>query len=144
MAEQRVNNKLYEEDSIPSLPRVNNKTKTHQAMSQHGIRTIGDLKTLPSDQLPSIRRIEGMHRNTTNRFLPGHSPNRVIDRHQADNPYQSKYGEKWQEQLKSCPAFSPLRPISKLANFIAEESHRLMEESVHQEDCFFITIRYRY
>ena len=49
IAEQRVNDRFYDEDNVSSLPRVDNKTKTHQAMSQYGIRTIGDLKTLLHD-----------------------------------------------------------------------------------------------
>ena len=77
-----------------------------------------------------------MYHNATDHSLPGHSPNGVVDHRQADNPYQSKYGEKWQEKLKSCPTVSPFRPISDLVDFIAEESHRLMEGSVHQDDFF--------
>ena len=82
---------IYDEDNISSLPRVGNKTKTHQVISQHSVTTIGELKTLLPDQLPPpppIRGIEGMHQNATNHSLPGHSPNRVVDHRQADNPYQ--------------------------------------------------------
>jgi hypothetical protein len=106
-------------------------------MIQHGIKTIGDLKTLSSDKLPPIRGIAGMHRNATAHSLPGPSPNRVTDHRQAENPYQSKYGDRWQEQLKSCAALSPFRPISELVDFIAEESHRLMKGSVHEDNWFF-------
>ena len=113
-------------------------------MSPHGIATIGGLKAIEPDQLPPIRGIGAMHRNATDHSLPGHSPNLVVDHRQADNPYQSKYGEKWQEQLKSCPALSSFRPISELVDFIAEAPHRLMEGLVHQEDCYFIRILYPY
>ena len=92
-------------------------------MSQHGIVTIGDFKALNPDQFPPIREIEGIHYKATDHFRPG----------QSQNPYQSKYGERWQEQLKSCPALSPLRSISDLVDFIAEEPRRLMEGSVHQD-----------
>ena len=52
ITEQRVTKHFHDEDNINCLPMVGNNTKTHQTMSEHGIRTIGHLKALLSDQTP--------------------------------------------------------------------------------------------
>ena len=115
-------------------------TKTHNQMIQHGIITITDLKSLETDQLPKIRSIKRLHQTATNKTLPGSSPVRTIDHRESENPYKSLYGEDWKVQIAGCTALSQYRPVSDLVDFMAAESKRLMQGTVHERDRFLITM----
>ena len=106
-------------------------------MKEHNIQTIGQLKRLTVAELPPIRGISALHKAAQTRSLPGSHANKLVDHRKADNPYQSLYGEQWEQHINKCAALSPFRPISDLVDFIAEESNRLMMESVHEKDWFF-------
>ena len=128
----RDKNRYHDNDSIAHLPRVG-KEKTYNELISHGIRSILDLKRLDSDQLPPVRGIRQMHQNSLTKSLSGSHPTETVDHRQAQNPYESKYGDEWEERLKRSCALLPFRPISDLVDFVAEESHRLMERTVHEE-----------
>ena len=106
-------------------------------MLANGIRTISDLKSMANDQLPRIRGIQSMHKNALEHALPSSSSADTVDHRKSENPYQSRYGDKWEEQLKSCPALSPFRPITNMVNFMTEELHRLKQGPAHKGNCFF-------
>ena len=61
----------------------------------------------------------------------------MVDHTQSDIPHESKFGDEWKERLYKSSALSPFRPISDLVDFVAEESHRLMEGTAHEEDWVF-------
>ena len=129
----RDKNRFHDNDSISHLPRVGY-TKTYDKMISHGIRTILDLKNHDPDQVPPVWGVRLMHRDALTRSLPGFYPTEMVDHRQAQNPYESKYGDEWEERLKRSSALSPFRPISDLVDFVAEESHRLMQGTCHEDD----------
>ena len=47
------NSQFHDQEDISSLPKVRLNTKTHQSMSQQGTETIGVLKSIVPDRLPS-------------------------------------------------------------------------------------------
>ena len=101
-------------------------------MLANGIRTISDLKSMANDQLPKAQGIKSMYKNALEHALSGSSSAEKVDHRKSENPCQSRYGDKWEEQLKSCPALSLFRPITDLVTFMAKESHRLMQRTDHE------------
>ena len=65
-------------------------------MISHGIRTILDLKNHDPDQVPPVWGVRLMHRDALTRSLPGFYPTEMVDHRQAQNPYESKYGDEWE------------------------------------------------
>ena len=78
-----------------------------------------------------------MGQNALTKSLPGSHSTGTVNHRQAENPYESKYGDEWEERLKRSSALSPFRPISDLVDFVAEESHRLMQGTAHEDDWVF-------
>ena len=74
-----------------------------------------------------------MHKKALKHALPDSSSAETVDYRKSANPYRSRYGDKWEDQLKSCSTLSPFHPISDLVTFIAKESHRLMQRTAREQ-----------
>ena len=53
-----------------------------------------------------------------------------------ENPYLSRYGERWVDKLKSSTEMSKFYCISDLISFMMNQADKLMKGSVHEENLF--------
>ena len=134
------NNKkeVWQDDSIDKLPGVGKPgTLTHKHLSEAGLTTVREVSAISPDGLAHIRGIRSIH-SAAATASPGSRPTcSVIDHRQADNPYESKYGESWDDQIRMSTALAPFRPISDLVKYMMEECAEMMHNTVHQDDWFF-------
>ena len=145
MNERQDKNKYWADDDIEFLPRVGKPgSLTHTLLLEAGINTIGDLAQLADANLPPIRNIKGLH-TAARHAQPGSCPNPAgTDHRNASNPYESKFGESWEEEIRKSAALKPFRPISDLVEFMVEEEERVMANTAHEGDWFFITTHFHY
>ena len=78
-----------------------------------------------------------MYKNALEHALPGISSAETVYHRKSKNSYQSRYGDEWEEQLKSYLALFPFRPITDLVTFMTEETHRLMQGTAHEGNWYF-------
>ena len=144
-SDRRDKQQYWVNDAIEYLPRVGKRDSfTHTQLTENNIYTIGDLAGILPEDLPPICGICGLHA-ATSRALAGSCPNiSGADHRTADNPYESKYGENWEDHIRKIAAMAPFRPVSDLIEFRMVESERIMTNMVHESNGFFIRMHYLY
>ncbi len=55
----------------------------------------------------------------------------------TDNPYKSRFGDRWKEEIESCTALSPILCVAKLVKYMVYESARIMSGTKHADDWYF-------
>ena len=101
--------KFWKNDSIGCLAKVGGRGSiTYDALSDEGINTVDDLIHTTPDNLPKIRGIRQLHSYAKENALDGSCPDACeFDHRTTTNPYESKYGDTWLEQMRKCTALSP-------------------------------------
>ena len=124
-------------DSVGKLKGVGHQAK--ETMNDLSIHTIADLQLhVHHHGIPKVH-IQGFGQiyDIDLQDIPGKPPSSFKDHRKAENPYLSRYKERWVEKLKSSTAISKFCCITDLIRFIMNEAEKLMKGSVH-EDYFFI------
>ena len=57
----------------------------------------------------------------------------------SENPYFSRYGERWVEKLNSSSSMSKFCCITDLIRFMMKEAENLIKGSVHEDDFFIVS-----
>ena len=70
--------------------------------------------------------------------LPGNPPSSFKDHRKVKKPYNSRYGERWVDKLKSSKSMLELCCITDLSRFMMKEAEKLMNGSVHEEDFYIV------
>ena len=70
--------------------------------------------------------------------LPGNPPPSFKDHRKSRNPYISRYGERWVDELKSSTAMSKFCCIADLIRFIMNEAEKLVKGSVREDDFYIV------
>ena len=70
--------------------------------------------------------------------LSGKPTHSVKDHRKARNPYYSRYGERWVDELNSSSYMSKFCCITDLIRFMMKEAENLMKGSVHEDDFFIV------
>ena len=68
---------------------------------------------------------------------PGHIPLTIhIDHRQADNPYESRYGDKWKEAIKRAPKMKGTVCITELIKHMVQETKCIFTDMKYDGNCF--------
>ena len=70
--------------------------------------------------------------------LPGNPPSSFKDHRKAKNMYNSKYGERWVDKMKSSTAISKFCCIADLICFMINEAEKMMKGSVHEYNFYIV------
>lgn len=130
---QRQNGRLYHDDSVTKIRGIAKQT-ARKLLEDHNIRTVGDLMSLCSDSLPESPRIPNLtHLVVRAKECPDMTPApKPVDHRKAANPYLSKFGDSWKDEISKS---SPLRNvvcITELVEHIFQETKKLYQ--VESED----------
>ena len=109
-------------------------------MNKMNIHTIADLQSyVQSYGLPKLP-VRGVGRIYERALvaLSGKPAPSIKDHRKARNPYYSRYGDRWEDKLKSSSSMSKLCCITDLIRFMMKEADKLMKGSVHEEDFFIV------
>ena len=107
-------------------------------MNEVNIQTIADLQRYVRLYVLNNLTIQGFGRIYEHGLeaLPGKSMPSIKDHRKSKNPYLSRYGDIWVENLKPSSSMSKLCCITDLIWFMVKESEKLMKGSVHEDDIY--------
>ena len=139
ISDDRPKDKVYwEEDSLEYLPGLGQTTIDRiKSSSVNEIKTIKQLGAYDVEQLQHIRGIKSLQAKAR-LAQQGECTYPKIDHRKAENPYLSRYGDTWSQELKKSSALSPYRPITDLIHHIMKESSRLMSGTSHANDWYIM------
>ena len=137
----------HEEDEVSVLKGVGKTTMTK--LNKHGIYFVGDLKRLSNDDAHALNAAEKVHnfkvvRSLAEQAIPGKNPFQRLnltkfnrDGTPTDNPYRSRYGDRWREAIECSTALSPIVCITELVKYMMRESARVMSGTKHADNWYF-------
>ena len=109
-------------------------------MNEMNIHTISDLqryvRSYGSTKLP----IRGLGRSYEHGLetLPEKPTPSIKDHRRSKNPYFSRYGEIWVDNLNLSSSMSKFFCITDLIRFMMKEAEKPMKGSVHEENLFIL------
>lgn len=85
-----------------------------------------DLKDANDNDVPKIRGMKKILLLCRN-AIAGTCPHETIDHTKTTNPYESKYGNDWKNNIKTTTSLSPFRCIADMLLHIVQESNEIFK-----------------
>ena len=136
-----IDPRIWDEDDLIRIPKVG--LGMVKKLKIAGICTVLDLKHLTPDGItglvntgisrPSLEAAASKAQDS----LPGAFIDPVVDHRAHPNPYQSRYPDDFIERIRTSSAMKPFVCITRLVSFILEESKRVMQGTIHEDDWYF-------
>jgi hypothetical protein len=134
---------VFEDDNLNRLNRVGDKTRDQ--LLKLGYDKVGDLKGLSDDlviqlhgklsRVPLAGLVAAVEQASTE-CQEGERPEKV-DYRQHDNPYEARYGNNWESELKKATQMQAYVCVTDMIEHIVQESKAAMEGTAHEEDWMF-------
>ena len=105
-------------------------------MNEIGVKTVGQLKNLPTSQLLNVCGIKKFVDIST-KALPGECPHKLIDYTQYDNPYEAKYGSSWKEDIKKVKSMRRICCITDMIMHIVVKSSQIFKGTTNKNNWVF-------
>ena len=110
--------RLWEEDNVIRIPKVGNALA--KKLKDNGITIVKQLKFLPAEELKQLVN-SGLPKPSLLLAVDkcadaevGTYPCRMVDHHQHDNPYQSRFPDDYESRLRTCSALKPFICVTEL------------------------------
>ncbi len=140
---ERPPKRYWHNDPIRMLPTVGKATE--QALKTIDISLIGHLTTIQDTDIPelattsklSTKKITTLRSKAVELSSPGDCPHQTTDHRKAANPYASRYGERWEEEIKKSVTLSRYASIKDLVLHIHNESRRVMQGTKYEGKYYF-------
>jgi hypothetical protein len=144
-----VNNRgvgdFWEGESLVALKGIG--TKTAEKLAEKGIGNIGDLKHCSDQQLKLLKGVgTGIAKLTVLRLqvagaFPGDPPGNLLVNHKNNpeepNPYKSRFGDLWLDEIKKSTFLSKFVCIKDLVKHIYTETKKCFANTEYSNDFFF-------
>ena len=131
----REEGKFYLNDKLTVLKQC--AQKTAEKLFTVGLQTVGDLMDIDVIEdfpvpekmtFPAFKKLWMQAKtNGLDEFIPP-----TVDHRAATNPYESKYGDSWEQHIQTSAAFSHVVCITKYITHIMVESERVMKGTAHE------------
>jgi len=128
--------KYYDDDPVIKLKGVGKKAS--KQLQEIGVKTIGELKRIDNphklDNLPKsltqmkLTKFWNEAQSASNECAP-----KSIDHRVCSNPYESKFGDDWEQHLQASPTFSHSSYICNYIEHMMNESERVMKGTIHEK-----------
>jgi hypothetical protein len=133
----------FEEDEVSAMHRIGKVLA--EKLSSEGVKTVGQLANLSDECLTEFARKTARVtqtrlinlRNLARNAKPGAYLSKVIDHKIAANPYQSLYGDEWEEKLDSSTAMKGHMCVKSLVEHIISASAKVMQGTEFENDWYF-------
>lgn len=128
--------RFWEEDELYHLPGMGKVTINKIAQLELGIHKI---KHLINNMSPLLQDIRGINKfiSLSKMAIKGTCPHIDIDHREHENPYKSRFGNNWEDKLKSSASLSPYVPITDIILFMCNESKNLMQGTAYHSNWYF-------
>ena len=114
-----------------------------ERLVQIRIKTVADIKQKNEEELLAISQdilgisIAWLHELKNTAVHPRSCPHTITDHRKSVNPYESKYGERWEEEIKMTAFMKRFVCIRDLVEHIHDQSKEAFAGMVHESDWFF-------
>ena len=108
-----------------------------------GILTVADMKSKTDQELLTLSlELDGISHKKLVEWRetishPGACPHKIVDHRLAENPYYSRHGSFWEEEIKKTAFMKQYCCIRELVQHIHDFSNETFKGTVHENDWFF-------
>ena len=135
----RPKDEYWKDDPVSEIDQIAKGGKREEVLKEvYGVTTIGSISQMQS-RLLSIDVEIPSHMNDLSYNMKmklvniaeeaeeGSCPHVTIDHRKTENPYKSRYGDKWEEEIENVTELNKYVPVSKLVEYMVRETDKLME-----------------
>ena len=141
----RLPDQLWEVEPLSILSGIG--PKTSENLREKGICNIGDLKRCNNAQLLLLKKVGiGFKKLSALALkvahaLPGEIPDNIVVDHRSNpaepNPYKSRFGDKWMDEIKTSAFLSKFVCITDLVTHVYEKTKECFKDTEYKNDFFF-------
>jgi hypothetical protein len=138
---------IYEAETLAAVKVTGMGKKTLEQLASTNIVTVGELKKATINQMQTIAKnkdnkltskaLAHLQAHVQN-AVPGDVPDTAfVDHRKANNPYLSRYGDAWKDEIKSTVLMKKNVCITELVEHIFKETKKVMRGTEHENNCYF-------
>jgi hypothetical protein len=137
---QREADKIYTSEPVGKLKHI--KEFGTKQLNELGIKTVGDFLERAKTYIQSVLSVRGITQQRLDDdilsadFVEGNAPG-ALDHRKAANPYQSRYGDNWEEELENSYYVNKYECITQLVEHIVVGCKKHYEDTEYEDNWFF-------